>query len=806
MGLLDANIIEDLIHSSSTSKGIERTMEHMINELDIESMYIIHYEKGVMLPEIDYDWEQSQIKNRFDVAEYINNIEEWYHFDEGDLFVARATSVTSKQEYQMYKACGYEACVEYQMKNHGNVVGYIIIGWDYIKDLSEEEENSIHVLLKLMNELLVKQFYREVMGESEWKLFRLSSSMTKTMLYMIDDEHRIQYINTYARKQYPVIKTGDFCYKVLQGKDEPCKDCPIHELNSIECKGNVKYVSCLENVFQETVAKVRMQENKQGYVLTMQKQDRLNSAVERGLTERKFIFSLKALYKDLIAVEIRNDVFINLLEANIENRHSYSMDFVLKWLDKVHLDDRQKFLECFDISFLQNDYLNGVTSKELDFRYRTHQGTYHCMNGRILFDENANRKVTVYILFQDVEQVRSVQIDEQKQLRDSLMAARSAAELKGEVLANISREIQNPMNSIISMASVAKQIYKQEDKLLECLDNIDHYAGHMMRVMDALLETVKVDNDKINIASQPFRLDQLLNRIDLAVRETIEKKNVQFHISSQCQFKRLLGDEIRLFQAMYTLIKNAVSYTPVLGEIWLSAKQVAADQKNVYIRFMLDDTGNGLSEKMKESVFGFEHNVETGYIEEEHFDLSLAAKIVRLMGGDIGVNVDARGTHLYFTLLFKLQEPTEEKSVKKKMIRPAAGDFSGKRILLAEDSEMGRDAIRAVLEVVGFTVDAVDNGRMAVIRYVSKPAHTYDAVLMDMQMPFMDGREAARCIRISGKEDGEEIPIIGLLSNTYGEDIEESLVADMQAHLTKPVDVDKLYKVLKKVIVDAHAL
>lgn len=107
-----------------------------------------------------------------------------------------------------------------------------------------------------------------------------------------------------------------------------------------------------------------------------------------------------------------------------------------------------------------------------------------------------------------------------------------------------------------------------------------------------------------------------------------------------------------------------------------------------------------------------------------------------------------------------------------------------------------------LLEVVGFTVDVVENGRKAVIQFVSQPAFTYDAVLMDVHMPHMDGREATRCIRISGKEDGETIPVIGLMANTFDEDVEESLRSGMQAHLAKPVDVDTLYKVLRKVIPD----
>lgn len=805
MGLLETDLIEDLLHSSTISKGIERTMERIINELEIDSMYIIHYEEDIMLPDIVFDWESKDKKRFARIKEYIDFMEEWYHFDEENLYVARATTVLPATEKKRYQEIGYEAVVEYRMTNHGNVIGYIVLGWEYIKELTDEEVKALHILFKLMNEMLIKQFFKEILGESDWRLFKLASAMTQTMLYMVDEEYRIQYVNNYAKDEYPNIRVGDYCYRAIRGESAPCKECLLQKLKEQQFVDSSVYLPYLEDSFHVNATKVKTQDNRSAYVLTLQKQSDSQMMRQRESVEKKFVFAMQMLYKDMIAVEIRRDTFYNLFMVDVDNKYSYSLDFVLKWLSKVHLDDKQKFLECFDINFLQNAYMNGETKKEIDFRYRTHEGSYHCMNGKILFEQNTNKEVTAYILFQDVEQVRSSQIEEYRQLRDSLMAARSSAELKGQVLANISHEIRTPMSGIISMSSVARQVYKNEDRLLECLNNIDDYADHMMQVMDSLLETVKVDNNAITIARQPFRLENFLNRIDIAVREKIEKKNVQFTVQSYCQYKQLLGDEIRLQQAVCYLINNAISYTPISGEICLTVKQMAVDNKTVYIRFIIEDTGNGLTEKMKESIFGFTKDTENSVVEEQHFDLSLASRVIQLMGGQIGMDVNAKGTKIYFTLPFELQEEVQNKPVKKKMT-PAAGNFTGKRILLAEDSEMGQDAIRAVLEVVGFTVDTVENGKKAVIQFVSQPAFTYDAVLMDVHMPFMDGREATRCIRISGKEDGEEIPIIGLMANTYDEDVEESLKAGMQAHLAKPVDVDTLYKVLRKVIPDEEEL
>ena len=800
MGLLEAEVIEDLLHSSSISKGIERTMERLIHELEMDSMYIIRFDDDFGQPEIVFDWESGEIDRVIDFEQYIRMIEEEYHFDDDDMYVAKATMILPLVERELYHSQGYEAVLEYKMTNHGNLIGYIMLGWNRIVSLPESEFKDVHVLLKLMNEVLIRQFNKEIVGQSDYHLFKRANELTETIIYLIDDEMRLQFINSYGREKYPLIRQGEFCYKALRGNDEPCRNCIMNKIPEGGKHTERLYLPFMDQSFYCSVCGIRMMDNKSGYMMTLQNQEGLQPVGKRGATGKKFIFALQSLYKDIIAVEIRRDIFYNLFSPQVDNMFSYSMDFVLKWLSKVHLDDKQKFLEFFDISFLQNAYENGEIKKEVDFRYRTHEGEYHIMNGQILFDNNSNKEVMVFILFQDVEQVRSRQIEESRQMWESLMAARSSAELKGQVLANISHEIRNPMSGIISMSSVARQVYQNEERLLECLSNIDNYAEHMMQVMDSLLETVKVDNDAIVIAKQPFRLKNFLNKIDISVRERIEKKNVNFKIECNCQYDQLLGDAIRLQQALTALINNAIVYTPISGEIKLTATQVAADNNKIFIRFMLDDTGNSLSDVMKESIFGISDDNEKQSIDAGHFELSLASKIIQLMGGSIGVNVDASGTHLQFNLPFDLSEEGAKPVRKKKMQPPAAGDFTGKRILLAEDSEMSKDAIKAVLEVVGFTVDTVENGRKAVIQFVSQPAFTYDAVLMDVHMPFMDGREATKCIRISGKEDGEVIPIIGLMSDTTDKDAVESKQAGMQAHLGKPVDVQKLYKVMHKLI------
>ncbi|MBR1866283.1 MAG: response regulator [Lachnospiraceae bacterium] len=796
MSVLSADVIDNLFHSSSISKGIERTMEYMINELAVDSMYIIHYEEGLFDPKIAYEWEAGSHPRKVSLQDGLAVLSESCHFEEDDMYVVEDRNCLEDEERTFYEDVGLATVIEFQMRKHGNIIGYIIMGWDQQREMEDEETEAVHVLLKLLNEQMIKQFYHEMTGGSDGGLFRLANEMTRTLIYVVDEEDKILFANDYAVDQYPNIKPGDLCYRAFRGGTCRCKDCILKD-ETLKNGEDSLYLSNLEAVFRISVTEVQKQGGRRRYLLTMQRQRDERAAGHRRTLDQRFIFALRSLYKVVIGVEIRKDIFYDLTDAHITNGGSYSLNFVLEWVSILHMDDRQKFVECFDINYLHEAYRNGIQQKELDFRYRTAEGDFHFMNAILLFENTANKNQVVYILFQDVDQARSTQIEEQRQLLDSLMAARSAAELKSEVLANISHEIRTPLGGIISMASVARQVYKDEEKLLECITNIDTYVQHMIQVMDSLLETVNVDQEAIRISKQPFQLDYLFNRIDLAVREKVEKKNIQFYMESQCQYRNLIGDEIRVHQVLCTLIQNAISYIPLSGELRLIAKQVASDGKTVYIRFLLQDTGNGLNDKVKKSIFGFSAPTESGYIDEAHFELSLAARVIQMMGGDIGMHVTEQGTNLYFTLPFGVQE--RGKMIKRKSAVEIR-NFSGKRILLAEDNEMSRDAMRALLEVAGFVVDSVDNGRNAVIRFISKPSFYYDAVLMDVHMPYTDGREATRCIRISGKEDGETVPIIGLMTNTLEEDVQESLQAGMQAHLAKPVDVDKLYKVLGNVI------
>ena len=803
MALLNADAIENLLHSSSISKGIERAMQHIENETGADRIDIVDYEEHRARLEIAYNLGSEEGCLESKLQTYVESVEDWLHFEKDDIYcIQMGMQFHSEEEEAFYKELGYQTAVEFQLTNHGNIIGYILIGWQKKCRLSEEDLQQLHVLFKLMNDQLIKEFCSEELGEGDWRLFRLSNSMTKTLIYLVDENYRIQFINEYAKEQYPNIQVGDLSYKAFRGENAEDKDSFLNEVaDGVYLERDI-YFSRFEDTFHVVAATVNVLNEKKNYLISMQKREEKDKLDRRNAVDRKFIFLLRQIYKDLIGVEIRRDVCYNLLEDDMNQRFSYSMGFVLKWLGKVHSDDKQKFMECFGLDFLQSAYQEGVRKKELRFRYLTHSGNYEYMNGIILFDQNSQKDATAYIWFQNVEQERNIQIEEINQLRESLIAARSVADLRGDILLNLSHEIRTQMGGIINMTGVARQVYKEENKLLECLSNIDEYGSHMMQVMDSVLNALKTEPDNFKIVNQIFKMESLLNRIDIAVRENAEKGNIHFRTSSRIQFKELVGDDLRIYQVLRTLLNHFIKECPIGGEISLSANQVAVDGKIVYIRFVIEMKGYILQDELKESLFDVVSASDKTFMQDAYYEISIAANIARMLGGQIGMDSNEEKSRIYMTFPLEIKEKVKINLPKKEI---PITNFEGKRILFVEDDERAWDATKAILEVGGFQVDVEKNGEKAVIRFVSLPAYTYDAILMDVHMPVMDGREATRCIRISGKEDAETIPIIGLMANTYEEDIQASLDAGMQAHLAKPVEVNDLYQVLKRVILSEDA-
>ena len=393
----------------------------------------------------------------------------------------------------------------------------------------------------------------------------------------------------------------------------------------------------------------------------------------------------------------------------------------------------------------------------------------------------------------------------QKKARMALDLAESASRAKSEFLSRISHEIRTPMNGITGMTAIARRFVDDPERMTDCLNKIDLSAGYLLSLLNDVLDMSRIESGKIQLEEQPFDLTELLSRVQGMFRRKAEEGEVALYIRSNgLTVPRVIGDNLRISQVLVNLVSNALKFTPPGGSVTLEARQTAVDDESVGLEFTVSDTGIGISEEFQQHIFEpFEQEQPATARQYGGTGLGLAicSSFVKLMGGTIGVH-SKPGEGTRFTVSLKLRrdltggaDGTQEGET------GTLCDLTGLRLLLAEDNAINAEIATLLLEDLGAKVDRVENGKAAVDLVSASPAGTFSAILMDVQMPVMDGLTATRAIRSLDHPDAGRIPIIGLSANAFQEDMEKARQHGMNAYLSKPLELDRLYQILDQVIV-----
>lgn len=390
------------------------------------------------------------------------------------------------------------------------------------------------------------------------------------------------------------------------------------------------------------------------------------------------------------------------------------------------------------------------------------------------------------------------------QLAEALAQADNANRAKSMFLARMSHEIRTPINAIVGLTNLAG--YQKENPILveEYLGKIEVSSKVLLNIVNDVLDMSAIENEKIKIAEKPFDLQELLTSISTMYYAQCRQKRVAFEINTEeVRNERLIGDELRLNQILLNLISNAYKFTPPGGSIRITVKETSAGEKNVYYKFIVADTGEGMTPDMLERLFcPFEQeNADTA---QKHggsgLGLSITKNLVDLMGGSISCDSEkGKGTVFTVSLPFVVNRKNFGEVSAEQRDENEEFDFGGSRVLLAEDTEMNAEIVTALLELVNIKVEHAWNGKEAVEMFLAADPGTYMAILMDIQMPEMNGYEAAKAIRTSKHEDADRIPIIAMTANSFSEDISAALNAGMNGHIAKPIDTGLLYRTLKEV-------
>ena len=386
--------------------------------------------------------------------------------------------------------------------------------------------------------------------------------------------------------------------------------------------------------------------------------------------------------------------------------------------------------------------------------------------------------------------------------------ADSASQAKTSFLSNMSHEIRTPMNAIIGMTELAQRTIDDPAKVQECLAKIDLSSHHLLNLINDILDISKIESGRMHINKEPAILSDIINRADSIIRPQAGEKSICFSIYSAYETDHVICDSLRLSQVLVNILGNALKFTPAQGSVTLSIEELATTESAAEIKFSISDTGIGLSEKNKKRIFAAFEQAENDTVNQyggTGLGLAISSDFVHLMGGKLEVDSEpGKGSTFYFTLQFDIPTISQKEALQaqKESIANDTADISleGIHILMAEDNEINAEIAKTMLEMEHATVTIAENGQIAFDCFTSHPAGTYQIILMDINMPVMNGYEASKRIRAHSHPDAASIPILALTANAFDEDKKDALAAGMNGHVAKPIEMPVLIRKIHKLL------
>ena len=390
------------------------------------------------------------------------------------------------------------------------------------------------------------------------------------------------------------------------------------------------------------------------------------------------------------------------------------------------------------------------------------------------------------------------------ELKKSAEQAKNASEAKTRFLFNMSHDIRTPMNAIVGFSGLLEKNLQNEKKAKEYLGKIQSSSNLLLMIINQILEMARIESGTAVLQLKAEDMDALFHRVNTVFEEDIKKKNLQYHADLDIRHHYVVCDQTKLQEIMLNIISNAIKYTPEGHSIYVEVHEaVSENPSKIRYIFSCEDTGIGMSEEYLPHIyeeFSREHSTTENKVSGTGLGLPIIKSMIELMGGSI--QVESRqgiGTKFTIDLSFDIALKEEVYGSEDTIESSAIHTIKGKRILLVEDNELNAEIAKTVLEDVGALITRAENGQQALELFKEKPAGTFDVILMDLMMPVMDGYKATRKIRELERSDAKTVPIIAMTANAFQEDAEKCIAVGMNAHLAKPLDIEKMKKTIKSI-------
>ena len=390
-----------------------------------------------------------------------------------------------------------------------------------------------------------------------------------------------------------------------------------------------------------------------------------------------------------------------------------------------------------------------------------------------------------------------------EEIRKSAEKARKANEAKTRFLFNMSHDIRTPMNAIVGFSGLLEKSIHDEKKSLDYIKKIRVSSDILLTIINQVLEMARIESGKITLSSESVNIREMVDAMNTVFESSLTKKSLEYQCSLNVVHDQILCDKTKMEEIILNVVSNSIKYTNPHGKITVSIDELdSEDEKNANYKVVVEDNGIGMSQDYLPHIFeefSREHTSTETRVAGTGLGLPIVKSLVDRMGGTIEVeSEEGKGTRFIMKFSFPVSLENQVREKEKQNIPDITEKLEGKRILLAEDNELNAEIAETVLEETGIKVKHVEDGIQCIEELKKMPEKYYDVILMDVQMPNMDGYTATEKIRHLD-DSRAEIPIIAMTANAYDEDRRKAQEAGMDGFLAKPLDVDEMMRLLGKI-------
>lgn len=375
--------------------------------------------------------------------------------------------------------------------------------------------------------------------------------------------------------------------------------------------------------------------------------------------------------------------------------------------------------------------------------------------------------------------------------------AQKANIAKTNFLASMSHDIRTPMNAIVGMTDIAKYNIDDKDKVWECLNKITASSTQLLNLLNNILDMSEIEMDELKLKETQFSMTEMVENLHVVLSQMARGRKVELKMTCEAEHVNLMGDVVRLRQVLMNMVSNSIKYTEAFGRVRAAVKECSDDEDYAVFDIVVEDTGVGMTEEfIQNQMFQPFERAQDKYvqkIEGSGIGMSITKRILDAMGAELRIESTV-GVGSKFLVHVRFKKDKEIQKNFRQEDGVAVLDATGKRILVVEDNDVNMEIITAILEHTHAHVTCAWDAEEAIDLISQSMEGHYDMILMDIQMPGMDGYAATRAIRSMDRKDTMTIPIMAMTANAFAQDVEKALSAGMNAHIAKPIDVDELFQ------------